>query len=84
MKYRVMRVAPAAYDPPCCCSQETASVIWEGDDPDAYSGGLGAFDNGCCHPTRWMEKFIPGTDGKPGRWVEYQRQRVRDTQGNRL
>jgi hypothetical protein len=53
--YRVRRVAYAATYPPCGCSHEEPYTVWEGADPSGYTGGLGAFDEGCHHPNRWME-----------------------------
>lgn len=63
--FRVVRVAPAAFSPPCPCSIEEPHIVWEGDDPDDYREGYGAFDEGCHHPTRWFE----GRDAE-GKWVE--------------
>lgn len=39
--------------------------MWEGEDPAEYREGLGQFDEGCHHPTRWMEVLVA-----TGRWVE--------------
>lgn len=58
VRYRVMRVAPSAVSPPCGCSHDEPVVVWEGDRPSDYHGGLGAFDEGCHHPSRWMVSFV--------------------------
>ena len=78
--FRVWAVAPTAigFEGPCPCggSHETPAIVWEGSDPSQYKGGLGAFDEGCHHPSRWMEgrsptgewlPVDPVLDGVPGR-----------------
>jgi hypothetical protein len=59
-KYRVRRSAPSAVHPPCGCSHEEPETVWEGTTMTAYRGGLGAFDEGCHHPSRWEEYLVGG------------------------
>lgn len=61
---RVVRVAHSCVNPPCPCSHDHPVVVWEGTDPAEYKGGLGAFDEGCCHPVRTMEVYVDGV------WVD--------------
>ena len=67
MKYRVIRSAPPAFDPPCPCSDREWKVIWEGISPRDYTEGLGCFDEGCHHPQRVMEAQGPNGDWLPVR-----------------
>jgi hypothetical protein len=59
-KYRVRRTAPSAVNPPCGCSCDEPTTVYEGTTMAGYRGGLGAFDEGCHHPSRWEEYLVGG------------------------
>ncbi len=70
MRYRVVRtVSLAAETQGNTCthgeSHATESVVWEGSDPAGYTGGIGAFDEGCYHPSRWFQAQAPD-----GTWAD--------------
>ena len=46
-------------------SHGTEVVAWEGSDPAGYTGGIGAFDEGCCHPSRRFQVQAPD-----GTWAD--------------
>lgn len=69
--FRVVRSAGVVYPETCCHGGGgddfgiDLEVVWEGTDPKQYHGGIGAFDEGCCAPSRWFEVQKPD-----GSWVE--------------
>lgn len=72
--YRVMRSAPSCIDPPCPCSEPDPHEVWRGESLAGYAGGIGAFDEGCHHPSRWAEQMVDG------QWVPVEVERD-DAQG---
>lgn len=73
MRYRVVRTVYIV-SKHCSHGEEDGSIatIWEGDDPNTFTGGVGMYDEGCCHPCRSFQ-----FQDESGTWVDCEDPRPR-------